>query len=279
VGLGVVVFLGPLVELAVERLEAGEVELATEELVAHGAEEALDLALGGAVAHGRVEEQAADAGADLDQLLAGVDRTVVHVEGFGDAALVEGGAKGGDERIHVFMTEELAVAAHARGVVHEGDEAGLDLGVGARAAGDVGAVEGVGLPELVGVGLGEGLAVAALAVAFGFEQLEAFDEAGEGGGRDLGAVEQALFDAEAVEGGAGGSLAVGLGEDGAEGLEELFGGDLAGLGLVGAGGVGQGGGAVFFVAEQPGFDGAPGDGARSAEMVTPEAWPRSEAQG
>jgi hypothetical protein len=69
-----------------------------------------------------VAEQTADAGADLGYLLAGVDGTVVDVEGLGDAALVERGAQGGDEGVGVLGDEELAVAADTTGVVDEGDE-------------------------------------------------------------------------------------------------------------------------------------------------------------
>ena len=45
------------------------------------------LPLGGAVAHGRVGQQAADASADLDDFLGGVNRTVLDVEAVRNAAL------------------------------------------------------------------------------------------------------------------------------------------------------------------------------------------------
>lgn len=55
----------PAGELGVELLEAADVaEVADEELVANGAEEAFDFAFGGTVAHGGVDEHGADALAD-----------------------------------------------------------------------------------------------------------------------------------------------------------------------------------------------------------------------
>jgi hypothetical protein len=77
--LRVVVLLDPVDELAVERLQGTQVQRPTEELLAHGAKEALDFSLGGAIAHRRVMEQAADAGADLHDLFGGIDGAVVHI--------------------------------------------------------------------------------------------------------------------------------------------------------------------------------------------------------
>ena len=55
------------------------------------------------------------------------------------------------EGVHVPGGKELAEAANAAGVIEEGDEAGLDRGTLVL---DIGADQGVGLPHLVGVGLG-----------------------------------------------------------------------------------------------------------------------------
>ena len=84
------------------------------------------------------------------------------------------------------------MAADPRGVVQEGDEAGLHFGAG---VGDVRAVERVGLPQLVGVGLGESEPMLALAIAVGLEQLEVLHQPREGVRRDLRAREHALLDA------------------------------------------------------------------------------------
>jgi hypothetical protein len=87
---GVVLVLDPAGEVAVEGVDGGQVEGASEEAHADRAEETLDL--GGAVADRGVAEQAADAGADLGDLLAGVDGAVVDVEGVGDTIIVMGSA-------------------------------------------------------------------------------------------------------------------------------------------------------------------------------------------
>lgn len=147
------------------------------------------------------------------------------------------------------------MAADARGVVEERDESGLHLRAGVL---DVRAVEGVGLPKLVGVRLGESEPVLALAVAIGLEQFEAFDQPGKRVRRHLRADQDTLFDAQPVEQGAGRRLAVGFGQDRADRFEQFLGLDLAGLGLVGARNVFECGDAVLFVAPKPGLDGAPG---------------------
>ena len=117
-----------------------------EELIADAAEEAFDLALGGGVADGGMAQDAADAGADEGDLLAGVDRTVVDEQLLGDAAFVEGGADGLHQGVDVFLEEELAVAEDAAGVVDKGDQPGL---FAACPGVEIGAEHGVGLPESI----------------------------------------------------------------------------------------------------------------------------------
>ena len=78
----------------------------------------------------------------------------------------------------------------AGGVVDEADEIGLD-GFAAQAGVQIGAVEGVGLPEVVGVGFGKGEAGFGAVVAEGFEEVELFDDATEGVGGDLFAADEA----------------------------------------------------------------------------------------
>ena len=85
--LGVVLFLDPVGELAVERVQRTQVQIAGEELVAHGAEKSFDFSFGRAVAHRRVMQQAADAGADLDDFLGGVNGAVVHISECGTPRL------------------------------------------------------------------------------------------------------------------------------------------------------------------------------------------------
>ena len=61
-------------------------------------------------------------------------------------------------------------------------------------------------------------------------------------------LQQALLDAEAIEGAFVGALVVEVGPGGVDGFEEFLGRDLAGLALVLAGVVGHAGDAVVFVA-------------------------------
>ncbi len=151
---------------------------------------------GGAVAHRRVTQDGADALADQRDLLRRVVAAVVDVEALAEAALVERALEGPEQRLGVVGEEELAVAADAAGVVDERDELGLHL---ARAVLHVGAKHRVGLPELVGVRLGEGEAPLALDLGVGLEQLVRLDHAPEGVRGDALALEQALLDASTVE--------------------------------------------------------------------------------
>ena len=61
-------------------------------------------------------------------------------------------------------------------------------------------MEGVGLPEVVGVGFGEGEAAFWEVLGVGFEEVVFFDGTSKGVGGDLVTAEVALFDAGAVEG-------------------------------------------------------------------------------
>ena len=74
--LSVVLLLHPLNELTVERFQGTQVQRATQEQLAHRAEEPFDSSLRGPIPHRRVGEQAADAGTDLNDFLGGVDRAV-----------------------------------------------------------------------------------------------------------------------------------------------------------------------------------------------------------
>ncbi len=263
---GVVVAFDPAGELAVEGFERGEVELFDEELVADAAEEAFDFALGGGVADGGMAQDAADAGANERDLLAAVDRAVVDEQLLGDAAFVEGGADGPHQGVDVFLEEELAMAEDAAGVVDEGDQLGLFARTVGRAGVDVRSEHGVGLPELVGVFHAEGEAFFVVVVVGG-QQAVLANEAVEGGLGDALGEQQALFDAEAIEGAFVGVGVVEVGPGGVEGFEEFLGGDLAGVALVLARAVGHAGDAVVFVAVVPGLDGAPGELARVAFLV------------
>src|SRR5208282_4085532 len=230
-----------------------------EELVAHGSEKSFDLPLGRAVPYGRVGKQAADAGADLDDFLGGVDGAVIDVEAGGHPAFVEGGAQGLNQGSDILSREKLAVTADPAGVIEEGNETGLD---GDAPDLEVRAVERVGLPHLIGVGFGEGQAVFARAVAVGLEHFVLADQAVEGGAGHLGTVQKPLLDAQAVEDRTLWSVAMDFGPDRLDDFQNVLGFDLAGLALVGPRLVLHDGNAVFAVAAQPGGDGAPGELAR-----------------
>ena len=64
----------------------------------------------------------AEAGADLVDLLAGVNGAVVDVQGLRDAAFVEGAFERRDQVVRVLREEELAVGHHPAGIVDEGDQ-------------------------------------------------------------------------------------------------------------------------------------------------------------
>ena len=90
------------------------------------------------------------------------------------------------------------MATDAAGVVEKGDEFGL--GVSVRGA-DVGPDEGVGLPHLVRMRLGEREATLGFVRGLWREEPVRLHDTAEGVGGDLGALEQPVLDADAVEGG------------------------------------------------------------------------------
>jgi hypothetical protein len=255
----------PAGELGVELLEGTDVaEVADEELVAHGAEEALDFSFGRAVSHRSVDEHGADARADEGELLGNVVGAVVHIHGFGQAAFVEGGLEAVDEVGCVVGVIEGTVRDDTRGVVDKADEEGF-LRFGVEAGFQMGPVQGVALPHVVGVCLGEGEAGFGAGVTDGFEQIEAVDDAAEGIGRYLRALEQALLDAGAIHFGNVVVFAMEGGQDLLNGFEQALGRDLAGEAFVGSfGGVGD---AVFAVVIPPGLDGSPGEADGMAVFV------------
>lgn len=248
------------------------VEILVEVLVSNGAEEAFDFSFGGTIADGGVDEDGAEAGADLAELFGGVVGAVIGVDGLWDASFVEGVLEALDEVLGVVGVEELGVGDDAGGVVDEGDEVNLE-GVVVAGEAEIGSVEGVGLPEVVGVGFGEGEAAFWEVGGVGFEKFVFFDGTTKGVGGDLITTEVALFDAGAVEGldveGAFGVLAGATGVEGREGFfdggEEVFGGDFAQGVFVGPGR--RIGDAVLSVVIPPGLDGAPGEVVRVAVFV------------
>ena len=129
-------------------------------------------------------------------------------------------------------------------------------------------VERIRLPHLVGVRLGEGQAHLVFTRGVGFEQLVLFDDPAEGVRRDLRPCERVLLDAQPVKRGQGGRPAVGLGKDFADRLQHVLQRHLADLAPVGAGLVFHHGHAVLLVTGEPRLDGAPGELARVAILIS-----------
>src|SRR5690606_367937 len=251
-----VIVLHPAGEVAVECVDAGEVERAVQKAFSDAAKEALDLSFRGPVAYGSMTQEASEALADLGDLLGGVDGAMVDVHGLGDAALVQSASEGLDEGVGVLGEKEFAMAANPAGVVDEGDELGLGVSV---AVFDVGPAHGVRLPELIGVGLGKREPFLVLGSSLGLEQLVAVDGAAERVGSDLLAAQKAAFDATAIHRSDVSGLVV-------EVREHLFDSILKQLRLhlsqppaIGTGPGFHRGDAVLLVAGVPVLNGAPGE--------------------
>ena len=107
------------------------------------------------------------------------------------------------------------------------------------------------------MGFGEGELGFGAGVALGFEQIEAYDDAPEGVGRNLASLEQTLLDTGAVNLGDVALFSVEVGQDLFDGFEQVLGGDFAGDSFIGAGGCF--GDAVSAVIIPPSLDGATGE--------------------
>src|SRR5207249_4909586 len=68
---------------------ASQIQRTGKKLLAHRAKKPFDFSFGRSIPHGGVMEQAADAGADLDDFLGAIDGAVVHIEGLEQATFVE----------------------------------------------------------------------------------------------------------------------------------------------------------------------------------------------
>lgn len=209
-------------------------------------------------------EQTTHPGADLNDLLGAVDRAVVHIKGLRHAALVESGAEGLNECVHILGQEELAMAAHPRSVIQEGDEPGLNRKVCLL---NIRAIECIGLPHVVGVSFGEGQAQLIGAVLLGLKQFVFFDQPAKGIGRNLRAGQQPPFDAQPIEQSAAGRFAMDFGQHRPDRFQNVLRLELARFSLIGAGFVFHHGDAIFLIAPQPGLDRFPGELARAAFLI------------
>ena len=263
---GVVLVLGPSGELPVEDVKRREVELFGEKLIADAPKEPLDFSFGGGIADGGVAENAADASADEGEFLAGVDGSIIDVKLLRDAALVKSGPDGLDHGVDILFEEEFAVAEHAAGVVNERDQPCLPERT-AFFAGNGRAEQGVGLPELVGVMHAEGEAPSVF-FGLGLQQIVLAHETEKSRLCDPAFLEQALLDAEAVDGHLVDTLLLmEVRQCRIDGLQQFLRGDLSGQALVPAGLACHAGDAVIFVAVVPGLYGAPGERTEVALVV------------
>ena len=95
---GVIGAFDPLAEVVIELSKGMDgAQIAHEELLTDGAKEAFDFTLGGTVADGGVDENSAEADANLSELGGGVVGAVIDVNGFRHAAFVECGLEAVDE--------------------------------------------------------------------------------------------------------------------------------------------------------------------------------------
>ena len=109
------------------RIEGGQ------ELLAHGTEEAFDLAAAFGLIGRRVDDEDADGSGDAGQLRGAVDLGVVHVEADGDAAGGDGLAQTVEEGVQALVGIELGVRDEAAGIVESGMQE--DLHFAARRGG------------------------------------------------------------------------------------------------------------------------------------------------
>src|SRR5260370_31680842 len=122
---GIVVVLGRMREVAIEGVEARKVQLPAKELLTDPAKKSLHFSLRRSISYRGMGQEAADAGADLDDFLGGVNGSVIDVQTRRNTALVESGAQGFDEGMDILVREELAVAADARSIIGKSEEARL----------------------------------------------------------------------------------------------------------------------------------------------------------
>src|SRR5579864_1622623 len=135
-----------LVEL-LDREQNLEIERG-QKLLAHGTEEAFDLAAAFGLIGRSVHNENADGGGDAGQLRRAVDLGVVHVEARGDAAGGDGLAQAVQKGVEPLVGIELGVRDEAAGVIERSLEE--DLLLAAARPSDPRAEEHVRLPDLIG---------------------------------------------------------------------------------------------------------------------------------
>ena len=210
----------------VEGLHGGGEDQLWEKVRAHKAKEALDLALGLWGVGSRQDALDAEGGAGGVELVGAVDAALVGVDGQGAAVARDGPFEAVLEARQLLVPVELGVGYQPGVIVEEGEEKGLSLGLWVGGVSQLGAVEGVRLPQVA-----EMLALEAAEGGSPFEQARPGGSAG-GQVAAQGARSDALFanwagilplqDVHDGARGAGGQLAIeglgavqGLGREGA----------------------------------------------------------------
>ena len=184
----VIGILNPTNELMVKLFETVNMaEIADEKLVSDCAEEPLDLALGGTIPDGCMNQYSCETGADHRKLLRTIIRTIVHINGLWNTTLVESCLEAIDKVGSVVSSVKSAVRHDAGSVVDKADEEGFDGSI--DTVFEVGPVQGITLPEIVGMRLGKSQSCLAAVVIDGFEELEAVDNQAKCRGPDPRALE------------------------------------------------------------------------------------------
>jgi len=201
-----------------------------------------------------VDEDSTDTAACEVDFLRCVIGAVVHIHGARNTTLEDGILEAIDQVGGVVVEVELAMGDNTGGIVNEADKVGFR-----RLAFDSheGADEGVALPHIVGVGLGEGSTFFAGDFGIGLEQFEALDVATEGVFGDLLLAEKPQLNALPVNGGDVVAFVVEVWENLFNGVEEFFGSSFSGFSCVTTSGAA--GNTVAAVMIPPGLDGAPGE--------------------
>ena len=176
-----------------------------QELLAHRAEETLDLAAAFGLIGRRMHEEDADGGGDARQLRRAVDFGVVHIETHGQAARGDGLAKAVEETIQTLVGIELGMRDETAGIVERGLEEYLLF----AAAGPFhpGSEQHIGLPNPIGA-LGFILLVRGgggfIQQQLAFGESARTQETVNGGGRHRGLLLVAIGERQLVQqGGAG----------------------------------------------------------------------------
>ena len=132
----------------VEGLHGGGEDQLWEKVRAHKAKEALDLALGLWGVGSRQDALDAEGGAGGVELVGAVDATLVGVDGHRAAVAGDGPFETVLQAGELLVPVELGVGNQPRMVVEEGEEKGLALGLRVGGVSQLGAVEGIRLPQV-----------------------------------------------------------------------------------------------------------------------------------